>query len=432
MSGLLMGYSFYKNTFIKDVFHVVLTFMYLFAFHFKDGAGVHSGMAVFAYLLIFTALHKDFFRQLVGCCFTKYVLRIITVFLVTCLWICICLLLNGTWDLSFVKTFLHMFFQFGVGIFLFQYLKYQECEEKTLTYAIIAFFVQTCIQWLAFLVPSVRTILNFTKSQQTIRIGMSYGGTRAVALSGSDFFGLSAAYAIALLVYWSRYNSLFKNNRIIKFAAYCFLMTGTFFAGRTGFIGVAFAGLYGICLLIKKKLAGEKISFQLNDQEKPIAIIAGLAACVVLVIVIILFFTNEDIYNLLSFALQPIFSLFTEGTLEITSVSKMFDMYFAVPIKTLLIGDGMYTAAEGRYYMNTDVGYMRVVLYMGVIGFVLMLLLQLSIMRIRKGEESLLKFVTLLCLLVLNIKGEVIAWSLIVQGCVILFCLQNNVISRKR
>lgn len=418
---------FLNNAFFdkKDVFHTVLVFMYIFAFHLRDGAGVHSGMLVFAYLIVFTAMHKDFFQELVKTFFSKYVFGIVVAFIATNFWILFCLLVNWKWDFSFMKTFVHMFFQFGLGIYLYRYLLYWGYATKTVTYVIVAFFAQTIIQWSVFLIPPFRAIINLTKSYQTIQIGMSYAGMRAVGLSGSDFFGLSSAYAIALLTYWSSDNLLFKNNRIIKLLAYCFLMSGTFFAGRTGFIGVFFAGMYGFALVIQRRISGESLVFALNKNEKPIAKAAAFFVGASLFLAVILFFVSENFYNLITFAFQPVFSLFAKGTFEISSLSKMFDMYFAIPFKTLLVGDGMYTALEGGYYMNTDVGYMRVILYMGVVGFVLMLLLQISLMRINQGKEILLKWMTLLCLLVLNLKGEVIAWSLLVQGCVILFCLQT-------
>ena len=43
-------------------------------------------------------------------------------------------------------------------------------------------------------------------------------------------------------------------------------------------------------------------------------------------------------------------------------------MYFTPNGKTLLLGDGYYTDADGLYYMGTDVGLFRAVLF-GGIGF---------------------------------------------------------------
>lgn len=76
--------------------------------------------------------------------------------------------------------------------------------------------------------------------------------------------------------------------------------------------------------------------------------------------------------------------------------------------------------------MSTDVGYMRVILYMGVIGLILLLFMQYTIMQLRKGSEIKLKKYLFLLLLILNAKGEVIVWNQIVLDTVVLFCLQDT------
>lgn len=76
--------------------------------------------------------------------------------------------------------------------------------------------------------------------------------------------------------------------------------------------------------------------------------------------------------------------------------------------------------------MSTDVGYMRVLLYMGVIGLFLLLSMQSKIINFRKGDEPILKKYLFLLLLILNLKGEVLCWNQIVLDTVLLFCLQDN------
>ena len=51
------------------------------------------------------------------------------------------------------------------------------------------------------------------------------------------------------------------------------------------------------------------------------------------------------------------------------STDALKDMYFPIPIDTFLIGDGYYSDPynEELYYMRTDAGYMRMILYFGSI-----------------------------------------------------------------
>ncbi len=404
----------------------IMVFMYLFSFHFWRGRAIDSAMIVSIVLLFFAFRQQEYLKQIVRSFKTRHTRQLLICICVIFGWIFLCQLINQTWDLSFVKTYIHMIFQFVLGAVLYQFLIYNECEEKAITYVIWSFVAQTIIEWLAFLIPKFHELINITKSAETIRIGASYGGTRAVALAGSDFFGLSAAYAIVLLIYWSRYNMIFQNNRILKVVLYVFMMTGTFFAGRTGFIGVLFAVVYGFFVMIKKLILHEKICFKFNESEKKIGKIAIVLISFALVVLVVLYFVNENIHNLFAFALQPVFNLFENGSLRVSSVTKMFNMYFVVPVKTLAVGDGIYSAVDGGYYMNTDVGYMRVLLYMGIPGLLLMTVLQGMLMYTGAKRERMLKCVTFACLMILNIKGEVVAWSLIVQACVILFCLQGS------
>lgn len=51
------------------------------------------------------------------------------------------------------------------------------------------------------------------------------------------------------------------------------------------------------------------------------------------------------------------------------STSIIFnDMLFRIDGKTLAFGDGFYTSPGGGYYMSTDLGFMRLLLYFGVLG----------------------------------------------------------------
>lgn len=46
----------------------------------------------------------------------------------------------------------------------------------------------------------------------------------------------------------------------------------------------------------------------------------------------------------------------------------VYGMYFWPDDTTFLLGDGRYSNSDGSYYMYTDAGFMRIVLYFGIIG----------------------------------------------------------------
>lgn len=408
------------SNFWTVAFDVVCVFMYLFSFFWVGGRGINSTMIVVAYMAIYALIKRDFMSSLLKMLRNRFVWALTGLYVITNLWVIVCLLVNKSSDFSFLITFLHVFFQIAAGVLLYKFLEYRKTKERITDYLMISFTAQTAIQWLACFIPFIREVIYFTKDAETISKSISYGGVRAVALSGSNFFGLSAAYALVALLFWSEKNTLLQKNRALKLLLYCFMMSGTFFAGRTGFVGVIFAILFlGIRYFLDRK-TGKRLC--LSEGEKKAAKILGIAAAAAVLIGVVLYFTVERFRTLIIFAFQPLFSLFQSGTLMVSSVANLLSMYIPIPVDALLFGHGKYDG----YYMGTDVGYLRVVLYMGIIGFILLFCMQWIIIQPNKGEERLMKWVLLLCLLTLNLKGEVITWAMIVLGVGLLYCLQDH------
>lgn len=404
------------------ILECILVFMYIFAFAIKGDFVIESSMIVCLFLTISAIVNKDFFLCCVKLLKTKFVRTIVLGYVVTNLWCVFCVKVNGTNDFTFLKTFLHVFLQISTGGFLYNFLKFRGSDKQIVNYIVVAFIAQTIIQWLAFLLPPVRALVRFTKSADVLEKAYHYGNMRAISLCGSSFFGLSAAYAMIALLFWSKKNTIFNDNRFMRVLVYGVMMSGTFFAGRTGFVGVLMACVYGIVKRLSKRDFAIKA---LNENEKRTGAFFAAALLVTIIAAGILCFTSESFATLFWFAFEPVYNLITKGTLMISSVSGMLGMFSFVPLKTLLIGDGVYSVGA-YYYMGTDIGYYRVIYYAGIIGFALLMFLQLVIVKPKQGEECILKIILLITLLILNLKGEVITWSIIVLAVVLLFCLQDN------
>lgn len=404
-----------KNAFM----YIIIVFMYLFGFSIKGGHGLDSTMIIAVGIFIYACKNKQYMSTLLALIKNRIIQFIVLFYGLINIWICVCLIVNHSRDVSFMKTFLHVFFQIGVGILLYKFLEFRKEKDNVMNYIIIAFALQTTIQWGAFFIPAVRKIIYFTKSTEIVEKSMSYSGIRAIALSDTNFFGLSAAYALIALLYWSEKNTIFQKNRMIKMAFYCFLMSGTFFAGRTGFVGILFAIVYCV---IKNILCSKKGKREFTDNEKKVAKIFLVLGGISLGVSTMLYFCVEKFRNLINFAFQPIIELVSNGTMMISSMEKLLDMYIDIPRSAWLFGHGKYDG----YYMNTDVGYHRVILYIGVIGFLMLLIMQLFILQLNKGKEKMLKWMLLALLLTLNLKGEVITWAMIVLSIGLLFSFQDS------
>lgn len=102
-------------------------------------------------------------------------------------------------------------------------------------------------------------------------------------------------------------------------------------------------------------------------------------ACTVPIIVY-LYNTNAIIHDNLRFAFEGLFNFFEKGELSTGSTDKLKTMYvFPETLKTWLIGDGYFSNPQDNdpyfigkmkdgYYMGTDVGYLRLIFYFGLIG----------------------------------------------------------------
>lgn len=108
--------------------------------------------------------------------------------------------------------------------------------------------------------------------------------------------------------------------------------------------------------------------------------LAVVLACTVPVIAY-LYNNNAVIHNNLRFAFEGVFNFVENGELSTSSTDKLKTMYvFPESLKTWFIGDGYFSnpkdtdpyyvgkITKGGYYMASDVGYIRLIFYFGIIG----------------------------------------------------------------
>src|SRR5699024_8016946 len=90
-----------------------------------------------------------------------------------------------------------------------------------------------------------------------------------------------------------------------------------------------------------------------------------------IIMFLFIFFTlisslNQSFESWYNWAMEPIISLFKSGEIETASTNQLWDMWFIPELKTILVGDGYYgSPLHSGYYMETDVGYLRPILFFG-------------------------------------------------------------------
>lgn len=405
----------------KKIFYCIVVFMYVFMF--KIVGVIDSAIAVGCVVAFLVLFDRKAQRKLRAIFRSKKFGYLLIAFAAVCVWIFIATTLNGTRDYSFVKTWIHILLQIAIGILVYCYLYGKGQARNIVNYIIVAFLIQSVIEWLGLLSPTVKSLIYMTKSASTIRIANQYGGIRGLSLAGSSFFGLAVAFGLVYILFFSSYNTLFGKHRIIKLFSFFLLLSGTFFAGRTGVVGLLLAAIYGVARFVAGKT---KIN---GMYAAEIAVIVALGFAVFFIIAH--YFKNANavfkkISYLYNYVFEAFISLFRGKGLSTTSTAELFnEMYFDIPFKTLLIGDGYYTdPVTGAYYMNTDSGYMRVILYLGLPGLALLFWFQYCLFCLGDMEKRT-RILCWIFMIILQIKGEAIGFSMILQSVILLSVLQR-------
>lgn len=389
----------------------LLIFMYIFSF--KIYSFIDSSILVGLYLMILLLLNKNYLKTFSEIILTKQNFKIIMFIIFILSWIGIVLILNQTYDFSYLKTFLHFILCIFIGILLFSLFKYKNIEDKIVNYIIIAFFIQTIFQWICFLFPTFSEMFNYFRSENMIRLSQHYDGFRGIALSSSGFFSLSSSYGLLFLLYFTEANKLFKNVKI-KIICFIFLITGTFFAGRTGYVA-----LFLLPFLIFNK--NTKITKQML--KIPLYLFLIISLCTLFFKIT---YKNNKISGLYNYSFELIKN-FKEGNgFTSTSTKALNDMYnVKINLKEYLIGDGKYTINDvgvSHYYKNVDIGYYRKILFFGLVGLILSLILQCLIL----GKYNKKSMIILIYALILEFKGEIIGINLMFNSILILWSLCSD------
>ena len=346
---------------------------------------------------------------------------IIICFLFLVFWIVIVVIANSTKDFSFLRTLVHLYIQLIIGLFLYSYYLKNKCENKILNYILIAFAIQSIIIFLGIAFPSFRELIYATKTEKEIALQRHYQ-YRGLSLSGSGFFGLSLSYGIILILFPTEKNTLFRKSIFLRILLYFVLLFGAASAGRSGlFVGLL---LSIISFIANKRYQKVKISrFFLAAFLSIIALY-----CIAKMVQSVL---SANALSAFQYLIKYLDEFFAKG-FSTTSTNRLWNMYFKIPYETFFFGDGRYMTDDGHYYMSTDAGYMRPILYAGIFCFIALFFLQKNIMDIGDTKKQNKKLYILIAIYILieQIKGEVLGWAIMFNSVLLLFLLCNSRIGR--
>jgi glycosyltransferase involved in cell wall biosynthesis len=354
----------------------------------------------------------------------KKILYLFLFLLAIVIYSCLLTTILGTFDYSIIKTLINQFIALIIGILLYALFAEKGKQKEIIKCIIYAFVIQACIQVSSFIFPFFNDLLNNFKFSLVVEKGETiYKGTRGLALSGSNFFGLSAAYGLIYIMYFINWKQLFNNNLAKKLLCLVLLFFGGIFAGRTSLIGFAIGFIY-FFIVNRKQIKSRLKNFKFNLK---IFIYIFSSLIIFLLILYIIYLITPDTYitlfnkfnHLMKFTFEMFYNLFNGKGLFTTSTAKLFDkMYFPVELKTFIFGAGHYTNIDATYYLHTDAGFMRNILFFGIFGLILLTIYQIKIFDWSK-KSRLNNYIILLYILLLHIKGETLGFLIITQ-CILL------------
>lgn len=410
----------------NDYIYILITFMYLFYFRFYSVFDINSmeSTTILGGFLVFFCLISPQYRSSVYRKFCEVKTFKIIIFCFILLLISFLIsAIHGKSDYSFVKLLFHQFVYLIVGVFCYMYFKCKGKENNIIEYIVYAFLIQSFIQYLAFLNPAFSSFTNMFKPEDIIILKQQYDGFRLNAISGAVALGLAVGYAIVITIFIFRWDELKLKHKILDFII---LSAGGVASGRTAILlTIVSIGMFFLFKVFEKRdgvFIKKKTFFSLLILAVGILIIMNAAPSVIRLL-------PEDFQSRLSTVIVWL-SRWKVTYFSLDQGSSVYNFWTASysvikQINSIFWGDGLYTNADGTYYLRTDAGYVRLIAYGGIFWVVFMFLYQQMFLKGNPYRRS--ENITIMALiLVATLKADNLGVSIQNQLILIIMYLLNN------
>ena len=268
---------------------------------------------------------------------------------------------NHSFDFHFVKwTITNSLYFFGAYL-MFLLLKdsFRDFSfGKLVELIVLCAIVQLSLSLIMYFSPAVKNVLQPLIIESEIsKMAMERAQTRMIGF-GTHFFTSGTVHAFILImiaVYFIKQKVSYLKSVVMMFSFIFIAAVGAIMA-RTTLVGVLFAIV--IVLLMRK---GKKF------------FIFGLVSSSIIMYILSTLYLDligDSMDVLFGFGFETFVNYQKTGSISTSSTVDMLNMYkFPTTWETWLFGDAQYEAGRG-YYMNTDIGYCRLIFYFGIIGFI--------------------------------------------------------------
>ena len=310
-------------------------------------------------------------------------------------------ILNLTFDFTFVFyafSQIAIFFVSHAMVYVFGRKKKNFDLSDFLKCFVYVVGIQSLLALLMFLFPALHdfmySIIRLNELEDEM-VDSTYG--MRLQGWGSNFFGAGIINGLALILM----TYLFLNKRVRRLwcftILYVFILVIGILIARTTLIGFLFSLFY---LLVWKW----KNPYWIKRKMRWM-----LLVCLILLSGVSFIFLYLDA-KVVMWAFEMFINYSSDAGLSSASTDRLKEMYvYPTSLKTYLIGDGLFNLKD-HYYMETDVGYLRLLFYGGIPVALCFFIYPYMIIKKTLATYSSplfkrLLFIIFLYVLVLNFKG---------------------------
>lgn len=313
--------------------------------------------------------------------------------------------INGTNQLVFLTFFQSATFSFLNAMLIYEVMKRlnRSTEFFLVKYIIFSITLQSLISLILYLRPDISALVySYVHNSELGALVREQVAEKRISGFARSFFGagMFSGMGLILIAYSIQHHYLRHKDIIIYTLLFLFIFIIGMMMARTTIVGAILAAL--LIILPKdgklKLASSKKLKFTTLVIITPVTLLS-----------ILTFFSPNLIKNyrtLIEFGFELFINFNETGKLETSSTNTVFEM-FRLPnnFTTWIIGDGLWDDPFSLgYYMNIDIGFLRLLYYFGVIGLFLYIMYHFILIK-SSFNNNLTIFLIFIYFLILNIKG---------------------------
>ena len=279
---------------------------------------------------------------------------------------------NLSTDFYFVKWAITNALYFFGAYFLFQLLKESFRNftfGKLVELLVLCAVIQLSLSLVMYFSPEVKNTLQpLIHESEIAKEALERAATRLVGF-GTHFFlsGTVHAFILIMIAVYLMRQKVSHLKAVVMILSFVFIAAISTMMARTTLVGVLFSI---VIVLLMHRVKNHFMS--------------GLVSSAVIICIASILFLDlmgDSMGGLINFGFEAFINYQETGSFSTSSTDSMFRLYkFPTTWATWLLGDARYEAGMG-YYMNTDIGYCRLLFYFGIIGFIAYMYFEYYILR---------------------------------------------------